>query len=49
MQGDSKLSRKALCIMVIAFFILAGGTFGLLFTIDKKSTEVGGEEVIEET
>ena len=42
------MSRKALCIMIVVFLILAGITFGILFTIDKKTQEIGGEEVAEE-
>lgn len=41
------MSRKALCIMIAVFLILAGITFGILFTIDKKTQEIGGEEVVE--
>ena len=41
------MSRKALCIMIAAFLVLAGVTFGVLFTIDKKTQEIGGEDITE--
>ena len=37
MQGEQKMSRKALCIMIAVFLVLAAITFGVLFTIDKKA------------
>ena len=48
MQNEQKMTRKALCIMIGVFLLLAGITFGILFTIDKKTQQIGDGEVADE-